>query len=156
MDTNNSNSLNGIVDTTLEKIKHLVDVNTIIGQPIHADGGTTIIPVSKVTFGFASGGSEFNGKKAESKNNFGGGSGAGVTISPIAFLVVNGESVRIMPVVAGSEPVDRIASLVPEMFDKVTGLIRKSKADKKAAKEMKTEPEAETSAQTVESDPTAE
>lgn len=136
---NNSNTLNAIVDTTLEKIKGLVDVNTIIGQPIRTDDHTTIVPVSKVTFGFASGGSEFNGKKPDSKNNFGGGSGAGVTISPIAFLIIQGDNVRVTPVVSGSEPVDRLASLVPEMFDKVTALFKKNKTEKKTTCVTKTD-----------------
>ncbi|MBQ3140752.1 MAG: GerW family sporulation protein [Clostridia bacterium] len=134
MDNTNNNALNGIVDTTLEKIKGLVDVNTIIGEPIRPDERTTIVPVSKVSFGFASGGSEFNAKKPEGKNNFGGGSGAGVTITPIAFLVVQGDNVHVTPVVAGNQPVDRVASLVPELIDKVSALIQKSKAEKAAKK----------------------
>ena len=120
-------SANGILRTTIEKVRDLVDVSTIIGEPINLPDGLTIIPVSKVTYGFASGGSDF-----PSKNNvehFGGAGGAGITINPVAFLVVEDGDVTIKHIVSNDDAVERAVSLVPEMFDKVTNLAKKKKAD---------------------------
>ena len=119
-------SANGILSTTIEKVRELVDVSTIIGDPISLPDGLTIIPVSKVTYGFASGGSDF-----PSKNNvelFGGAGGAGITITPVAFLVVKDGDVTIKHIVSGDNAVERAVSLVPEMFDKVTSLTKKKDA----------------------------
>lgn len=116
-------SANGILRTTIEKVRDLVDVSTIIGEPITLPDGLTIIPVSKVTYGFASGGSDF-----PSKNNvelFGGAGGAGITINPVAFLVIKDGDVTIKHIVSGDNAVERAVSLVPEMFDKVTNLAKK-------------------------------
>ncbi len=119
-------SANGILSTTIEKVRDLVDVSTIIGEPINLPDGLTIIPVSKVTYGFASGGSDF-----PSKNNvelFGGAGGAGITINPVAFLVIKDGDVTIKHIVSGDNAIERAVSLVPEMFDKVTGLAKKKNA----------------------------
>lgn len=116
-------SANGILKTTIEKVRDLVDVSTIIGEPINLPDGLTIIPVSKVTYGFASGGSDF-----PSKNNvelFGGAGGAGITINPVAFLVVKDGDVTIKHIVSNDNAIERAVSLVPEMFDKVTKLTNK-------------------------------
>ena len=116
-------SANGILRTTIEKVRDLVDVSTIIGDPINLPDGLTIIPVSKVTYGFASGGSDF-----PSKNNvelFGGAGGAGITINPVAFLVVKDGDVTIKHIVSNDNAIERAVSLVPEMFDKVTKLTSK-------------------------------
>ena len=117
-----------LMDTTMAKIREMVDVNTIIGQPIQAEG-MTLIPISKLSFGFASGGSDFAGKnqKADADNSFGGGSGAGVKISPVAFLIVRGDSVKLLPVEPPHNTVDRVVDMVPEVVDKVTGFIEKQK-----------------------------
>ncbi len=120
-------SANGILQTTIEKVRDLVDVSTIIGDPINLPDGLTIIPVSKVTYGFASGGSDF-----PSKNNvelFGGAGGAGITINPVAFLVVKDGEVSIKHIVSNDNAVERAVSLVPEMFDKVTKLTGKKKEE---------------------------
>ncbi|MBQ3519122.1 MAG: sporulation protein YtfJ [Clostridia bacterium] len=117
----------GILATTIEKVRQLVDVSTIIGEPMMVADGLTVIPVSKVTYGFASGGSDF-----PSKNNvelFGGGGGAGVTITPVAFLVVKNGEVSVKYIAADDNAAERIVNLVPEMFDKVTGVIDKRKAN---------------------------
>lgn len=124
--------LNDLMSATMEKIRAMVDVNTVVGQPIQT-GEVTIIPVSKVSFGFASGGSDFAGKnqKPEAENSFGGGSGAGVNINPIAFLVVRGDNVRLLyvaPPIDGA--VDRVVDMVPELVDKVTGFIEKQQEKK--------------------------
>lgn len=125
-------SANGILKTTIEKVRDLVDVSTIIGEPINLPDGLTIIPVSKVTYGFASGGSDF-----PSKNNvelFGGAGGAGITINPVAFLVVKDGDVTIKHIVSNDNAVERAVSLVPEMFDKVTKLAgKKNEASAEAA-----------------------
>ena len=120
-------SAGAILTSTIDKIRDLVDTSTIIGEPIYAEGGTTIIPVSKVTYGFASGGADFPSKS--NKDLFGGGGGAGVTITPIAFLVVNGGEVTLKHITAYDNAAERVVNLVPEMFDKVTGLINKTKKE---------------------------
>ena len=127
-----SHPISDLMSTTMEKIREMVDVNTIVGTPIHTEDGVTLIPVSRLSFGFASGGSDFATKsqKPEADNAFGGGSGAGVNISPVAFLIVRGDSVKLLPVAppAGSA-VDRVVELVPEMFDKVTDYLEKNKKE---------------------------
>ncbi len=126
-------SAGAILSSTIEKIRELVDTSTIIGEPIYAEGGVTIIPVSKVTYGFASGGADFPSKN--NKELFGGGGGAGVTITPVAFLVISDGEVTLKHITAYDNAAERVVNLVPEMFDKVTGLVNKAKKDsaKKAA-----------------------
>ena len=124
-------SAGAILASTIEKIRDLVDTSTIIGEAIYAEGGTTIIPVSKVTYGFASGGADFPSKS--SKELFGGGGGAGVTITPVAFLVINNGEVTLKHITAYDNAAERVVNLVPEMFDKVTGFINKTKAEPVAA-----------------------
>ncbi len=126
-------SAGAILASTIEKIRELVDTSTIIGEPIYAEGGTTIIPVSKVTYGFASGGADFPSKST--KELFGGGGGAGVTITPVAFLVINGGEVTLKHITAYDNAAERVVNLVPEMFDKVTGLMNKAKKDVAPAEE---------------------
>ena len=118
--------IEGLMDVTHEKKKSMEDSNTI-GNPINMPDGTLILPVSKVSFGFASGGSDFPSKT--SKQLFGGGGGAGVSISPIAFLVVRGNSVRMLQLADTSNSVDRAIGMMPEMVDKVADLFGKSKKD---------------------------
>lgn len=124
---NKQHPINDLMSTTMQKIREMVDVNTIIGTPIQTEG-VTIVPVSKVSFGFASGGTDFATKnqKPEADNSFGGGSGAGVNIIPIAFLVVKGDNVRLLPVAPPpGTTVDRVVEMAPELIDKVTGFIEK-------------------------------
>lgn len=121
--------INGLMDTTMKKIKELVDVNTIIGDPITTPDGTTIIPVSKVSYGFASGGSDLPTKK-ENRECFGGGSGAGVTITPIGFLSITSGNVKMIPIEKFDSPVDRAVSMIPEAFDKVSAFIKERKGKK--------------------------
>ena len=116
-----------LMTTTMQKLREIADVNTIVGKPILA-GEITIIPISKLTVGFASGGSDFTSKnqKPEDDNSFGGGSGAGMNLSPVAFLIVKGDSVRLMPVAPPPGiAVDRVVEMVPDVIDKVTGFIEK-------------------------------
>lgn len=119
------NSASTILGTSIEKIKDLVDVSTIIGDPIVISDTLQIIPVSKVSYGFASGGSDF-----PSKNNnelFGGGGGAGITINPVAFLVVNNGNVSIKYVNAAEGSVERVIGMVPDIVDKATDVIAQMK-----------------------------
>lgn len=119
--------INGLMNTTLEKIKQMVDVNTIVGEAITTPDGTVIIPVSKVSYGFASGGSDIPGKTAESTDAFGGGSGAGVSITPVGFLSISKGDVKFVPIVKYEGPVDRVVGLVPEVFDKIKELFDSNK-----------------------------
>lgn len=116
-----------LMTTTMQKIREIADVNTIIGQPIEADG-VTIIPISRLTVGFASGGSDFASKnqKPDGDNSFGGGSGAGMSLAPVAFLIVKEGTVRLLPVAPHpGSAVDRVVDMVPDVLDKVTGIIEK-------------------------------
>ena len=111
--------INEVLQTTMSRIREMVDTNTVVGQPIVTADGVTIIPVSKLSFGFATGGSDFG-------KNFGGGAGAGVNVTPVAFLIVKDGSVRLLPVAPpAGDSVGRVVDLVPEMFEKVTGYIDK-------------------------------
>ncbi len=114
------------MDVTLEKLRALVDADVIIGTPITA-GKITLIPVSRATFGMASGGSDFPSKLGGSL--FGGGGGAGVTITPMAFVCVCGESVRMLPVYSNMNSFDKAVSMAPELFEKVKGLFKKTDPD---------------------------
>ncbi|MPM54677.1 putative spore protein YtfJ [bioreactor metagenome] len=130
----NEHPFSEIMTTMLSKIKEMVDVNTIIGEPIVTDSGVTIIPVSKVSFGFASGGSDFTkpSSQADMKSILGVGSGAGISINPIAFLVVNGQDVRLIPVSVKADTVDKLIDALPIAIDKVEMMIKKHKASKES------------------------
>lgn len=119
--------IQGLMGTTMEKIKEMVDVNTIVGDPIVSPDGSIIIPVSKVSFGFASGGSDFPSKTP--KEIFGGGSGAGITIQPIAFLVVANGEVKLMQLSQSSNTADKVVNALPDVIDKIGEMF--SKKDKK-------------------------
>lgn len=115
----------GMMDETLQKIKEMVDVNTIVGDPITAPGGTIIVPVSKLSYGFVSGGSEFSNKKENGENLFGGGSSAGVTVSPVAFLTITNDEVKMLRVEPTNNSIDRIIDIIPGVVDKIGSLIKK-------------------------------
>ena len=122
-----------LVTSAMQNIKDMVDVNTIIGAPIETADGSTIIPVSKVSFGFGAGGSEFEPKKSEVKEGlFGGGSGAGVSISPLGFLVVSAiGDVKMVPVVSGDgSGIDAIIQSVPDAVEKISEYFKKRKEKK--------------------------
>ena len=116
----------------MEKIRTMVDANTIIGTPIQT-GDVTLIPVSRLSFGIASGGSDFPTKnqKPEADNSFGGGSGASAKLEPVAFLIIRGESVKLLPVAPPpATTVDRVIEAVPEVVDKVTEFWEKQQEKK--------------------------
>lgn len=117
----------------MQKIKEMVDVNTIIGDPVSTADGTVIIPVSKVSFGFAAGGSDFPSK--QQKELFGGGSGAGVTINPLAFLVVKDGNVKLLQMSTTSNPAEKAIGMVPDFIDKISELFSKNKKSNEASGE---------------------
>ena len=116
------NNIKGIMDTTMDKLKAMVDADTITGSPIVV-GDVTLIPVSKVFFGLATGGSDFPSKKQGQL--FGGGGGAGVTIAPVAFIALQGGNVKMMPVYNELTSVEKAISMAPEIIDKAKELFPK-------------------------------
>ena len=121
--------INDLMATTMEKMREMVDTNTIVGQPITTPDGVTLIPVSRMSFGFGSGGGDYNTKHNAGKNaSFAGGSGAGVDIAPIAFLVVKDGFVRVLPVaVPPASTIDRVIDMAPDIVEKVEKFISKNK-----------------------------
>ena len=127
-----------VISSTMENLKGMIDVNTVVGEAMKVSEDVVVIPVSKVTFGFASGGSEYiSGKTAEEDNAFGGGAGGGVTINPMAFLVIEHDHVRLVPVTSALTTVDRIIDAVPELIAKANKLFEsyKEKKDNKEEEE---------------------
>lgn len=124
--------LNDLMSASMEKIKAMADVNAVVGQPIET-GEVTIIPVSRVSLGVGVGGSDFASKnqKPGADNAFGGGSGAGINMDPIAFLVVRGDTVRLLPVMPPpGGAIDRAIDMVPEVVDKITNFVEKQQEKK--------------------------
>ena len=116
-----------LMHSTMEKIHEMVDTNTIVGQPITTPDGVTLIPISKVSFGFGSGGGDYG--KVQPKD-FGGGAGAGVKIDPVAFLVIKEGTTRVLPVaVPASTTLDRVVEMVPDLMDKVEKYFDKKKEE---------------------------
>jgi len=131
-----SQSLPNMLENTIAKIREMVDVNSVIGDPITTPDGVTIIPISKVSVGFGGGGSDFVSRNVNKHENpFGGGAGGGVKINPVAFLIVKDGNVRLMPLPApaNSTP-DRIVELVPDVLDKISAFID-SRTQKKETEE---------------------
>ena len=126
--------IQGMMGTVMQKIREMIDVNTIIGDPITTPDGTVIIPVSKVSFGFGSGGSDWPNKNT-AKDLFGGGAGAGISINPLAFLVISNGEVKLLQMSFSSNTADKMVNMVPDVIDKISGLV--SGSSKKDAKEKK-------------------
>ena len=127
-----SHPISEVLETTMERIRQMVDTSTVIGDPIVV-GEITLIPVTKVSIGLGSGGSDYVGKNASAsgQNCFGGGAGAGVNINPVGFLIVKGDNVRMLPVVdAPNSALDRAVQMIPELVDKVTEIIKEQQAKK--------------------------
>lgn len=111
--------IESLMRSTMENIRDMIDVNTIIGDPVETKEGSTIIPISKVSFGFASGGSEFDSKgegERNSKYPFGGGSGAGVSVKPVAFIIIKNDGIRLLSV-DHDNTLDRIVDSVPQFIE---------------------------------------
>ena len=134
--------IEGLMVTAMNSIQDMIDVNTIIGEPIETSNNIIIIPISKVSFGFAAGGSEFKGETVDEYTKkdkeeaiqyrlpFGGGSGAGVSINPIAFLVVQDNKVKLLPV-SHSSSIDKLLDYVPELIEKANNTMNKCIQNKK-------------------------
>jgi sporulation protein YtfJ len=136
--------MNDMISTSLSKIRELVDAQTIIGEPINTNGGTVIIPVSKVAVGYVSGGLDYSSKKDDQNakpnapKNFGGGGGTGVSVSPVGFLIVNTDGkVDFLPVGGGNgggDSIDKVANLVertPDILEKIKAVFSKKKPEEK-------------------------
>lgn len=137
-----STPIEGLMSEAMGKLKQMIDVNTIVGDAISTCDGegktTTVIPVSKVAFGFGAGGSEFSAKPLDDKNDramFGGGCGGGVSVKPMAFLVIRDDCIRLLPVTASISTVDKVVDMIPELLNKLNSFIDncKSKKDGKCA-----------------------
>ena len=115
-------NVNELLGVSMDKIKEMVDVNTVVGDPITV-GDMTIIPVSRMSYGFAAGGSDLPTK--QQREVFGGGTGAGVNVTPVAFLVVKNGELKMLPVNSNPDMIDRAVSMVPDVVDKVVGLFKK-------------------------------
>ena len=125
-----SQNLPNMLEHTIQKIREMVDVNSVIGEPITTPDGVTIIPVSKVSVGFGGGGSDFVNSKG-GENPFGGGVGGGVKVTPVCFLIVKDGAVRMMPVEApANTTADRIVEMVPDTLDKIVSFIDSKKETK--------------------------
>ena len=135
------NQLNGLLGVTMDKIKEMVDVNTVIGDPIPTQDGTTVIPISRVSYGFASGGTDLPSKAQPNKGLFAGGSGAGITITPIAFLAVKNGSVRILQIEPYFSPVDRALEKIPDVMDKLNALVQNFRGEQPSQEEPQSQGE---------------
>ena len=127
MENKEKNSVSELMETTMTKIREMVDSNTIVGEPITTPDGVTLIPVSRLSFGFGCGGGDYG----KNKEHSGAGCGAGVRVEPMAFLVVKGGVTRMLPVAAPAiSTVDRAIELVPQVLDRVESFIDRKKAEK--------------------------
>lgn len=124
--------VNKIMENTLEKMREMVDVSTIIGEPM-VTGDTTLIPVSKVTYGFTGGGTDLPSK--QNAELFGGGGGGGITIAPVAFIVIQGEKVRMMQINNFTSSADRAISMIPELVDQVSQLLKAKNGNEESVDE---------------------
>ena len=114
-----------LMGVSIDKIREMVDVNTVVGDPIVLAGGVTLIPVSRVSYGFATGGSDLPTKG--SQELFGGGGGAGINIIPIAFLVVEDSGVRVLPMVSAPDTFNQMVNMVPDVVNRIGHLFSKDK-----------------------------
>ena len=119
-----SDKIEGMMSCAVGKMREIIDADTIIGKTITTADGTVIIPVSKVSYGLAAGGSDFAIPKCSDKELFGGGNGVGVTIVPVAFLVVSGSDVKLLQVESFHSSLDRIISMTPEIVDKIVNAVK--------------------------------
>ena len=126
-----SQNLPNMLENTITKIREMVDANSVVGEPIVTADGVTIIPISKVSIGLGGGGSDFVSRHPNKQENpFGGGVGAGVKVTPVAFMVIRGENVRMLPVAsAPNTTADRVVEMVPDLLDKLSAMIDKKNSE---------------------------
>lgn len=125
---NKDTKVQALITSAMGKIHEMADANAILGEPVKLEGGVTVIPVSKVSYGFAGGGSDLPSKSE--KELFGGGSGAGITVSPMGFLVISNGEVQLLQLNLDVSASSAIVNMVPEVFNKVAGLFKKKEPDK--------------------------
>ncbi len=128
-----STPIEGLMSEVMGKLKQMIDVNTIVGECITTSDGTTVIPVSKVALGFGAGGSEFSAKPLDEKKDqamFGGGCGGGVSVKPMAFLVIKNDSIRLLPVTNSLSTADKVVDMIPDLLTKLNGFITECKTKK--------------------------
>jgi sporulation protein YtfJ len=148
--------IQGLMKTAMENLKQMIDVNTIIGDPVETPDGSVILTVSKVGFGFAAGGSEFNASGSEDKNHsgtgtggsaggqklpFGGGSGGGVSITPIAFLIVGTNGVKMLHLDESTHLYEKILDTAPQAVEKIQGIFKKNRSDQNQSKNQQQQKE---------------
>lgn len=121
----NDEKVNRLMGVTMDKIKEMVDADTVIGSPVTTPDGTIILPISRISYGFASGGSDLPSKAQPSSGLFAGGGGAGITVSPVAFLSISNGNVRVLQIEPYFSPVDRALEKVPQVIDQLTALFKK-------------------------------
>lgn len=121
------NKVQSLMGLSIDKIKEMVDVNTVIGEPMTLADGMTLIPVSRVSYGFASGGSDLPTKGTQEL--FGGGGGAGITIVPIAFLCITNGNVRVVPMVSAPDTINQAVNMIPDVVDRIGGFFNKEKKE---------------------------
>lgn len=131
--------IEGLMKTTMDNLKEMVDVNTIIGDPVQSPDGLVIIPVSRICFGFAAGGTEFNKiKNTKDQNNpdeklpFGGGSGAGISVQPVGFIVVGNDQIKLLTVDEGNTALASLFDFMGKVTDNIKGVMNKDKMDQTA------------------------
>ena len=123
------NKVSNLLGSSMEKIKQMVDVNTVVGDPITTPDGTTVIPISRINYGFAAGGSDLPSKAQPSAGLFAGGSGAGSTVSPVAFLSIYQGNVRVIQIEPYFSPVDRALEKIPDIADMLGSLFNRKKEE---------------------------
>ncbi|KXZ39913.1 sporulation protein YtfJ [Alkalithermobacter thermoalcaliphilus JW-YL-7 = DSM 7308] len=135
---NNTNPIEDLMKTTMENMKNMIDVNTVIGDPIETSNGTIIIPISKVSFGFASGGGEYiKGKRekleeiAKESYPFAGGTGAGISVQPVGFMIVSDNETKLIPVDQNITMVDTVLNTLPKVMEKIQSILDKGKQNNK-------------------------
>lgn len=126
-----NNPIGNLMQTTMENVKNILKVDTVVGDPIYTPDGITLVPISKISVGFGGGGLEFNSKKSGADRPYGGGNATGVKIDPIGFLVIKDGTVRMVNVTPpASTTVDRIIEMVPQVIDRIDSFIAKQKENK--------------------------
>ena len=137
MSSNEQTKVRELVSTAMTKIHEMADTNTMLGDPVKVEGGVTIIPISKISYGFASGGTDLPTK--QDKEFFGGGSGGGLTINPLGFLVITNGKVELLQLNLDFGNKSAIIDMVPEVFDKVSSLFKRDDKDKAVKLDKKNE-----------------
>lgn len=122
-------NIEGLLGTSMESLRKMINVNTVVGDARHLGNGVTVVPISKVSVGFGAGGGEYAMKNNQSELPFGGGAGGGMSVKPVGFLVANNGEVRFMPIEGGGDAVDALLEAIPDLIDKISGFFGKKKKE---------------------------